>query len=119
MDVDLAAAAEVQPWRVHEGKASTDVGDVSWAVPTTGLSTATWVPGTAAHSWQAVAAGGTTIGVKGMLVAGKTLARTAGSLFLDPATLEQARAELDRQRGHSFDYAPLLGDRDPPLDYRD
>ncbi|MEN9730656.1 MAG: hypothetical protein RLZ91_1775 [Bacteroidota bacterium] len=49
------------------GGGSTDVGDVSWVVPTVGLGTATWVPGTAAHSWQAVAAGGMTIGRKGML----------------------------------------------------
>jgi len=56
------------------GFGSTDVGDVSWVVPTTGLSAATWVPGTAAHSWQAVAAGGTTIGDKGMMLAAKTLA---------------------------------------------
>eukprot|EP01034_Spumella_vulgaris_P038629 gene38629-47706_t len=53
--------------------ASSDVGDVSWAVPTTGLSTATWVPGTPAHSWQAVACGGTTIALKGMVVAAKTI----------------------------------------------
>ncbi len=118
-DVALASAAEVQPWQLSEGKASTDVGDVSWAVPTTGLSTATWVPGTAAHSWQAVASGGTTIGVKGMIAASKTLARTAAALFETPSTLAAARDELDRRRGNSYDYTPLLGDRDPPLDYRD
>jgi len=92
---------------------------VSWAVPTTGLSTATWVPGTAAHSWQAVAAGGTTIGVKGLIVAGKTLARAAITLFEDPQALVAARAELDRRRGDGYVYVPLLGDREPPLDYRD
>ena len=56
---------------------STDVGDVSFTVPTAGMGAATWVPGTPAHSWQAVAAGGTSIGNKGMLVAAKTLALTA------------------------------------------
>ena len=119
VDVALASAAEVQPWRRSDGKASTDVGDVSWAVPTTGLSTATWVPGTAAHSWQAVAGGGTTIGIKGMVVAGKTLARTAIALFQRPETLTTAREELDRHRGDNYVYVPLLGDREPPLDYRD
>jgi aminobenzoyl-glutamate utilization protein B len=116
---DLVSAAEVQPWRRSDGKASTDVGDVSWTVPTTGLSTATWVPGTAAHSWQAVAGGGTSIGVKGMIVAGKTLARTAIALFQTPETLTEARAELDRHRGNDYVHVPLLGDRAPPLDYRD
>ncbi|HEY2253217.1 MAG TPA: amidohydrolase, partial [Planctomycetaceae bacterium] len=43
------------------GRGSTDVGDISWIVPTTGFSTACWVPGTPPHSWQACAAGGTTI----------------------------------------------------------
>jgi aminobenzoyl-glutamate utilization protein B len=118
VDVPLASAAEVQPWQLSEGKASTDVGDVSWAVPTTGLHTATYVPGTVAHSWQAVASGGMTIGVKGMIAASKTLARTAAALFEKPSTLAAARDELDRRRGESYDYTPLLGDRDPPLDYR-
>ena len=39
------------------GGASTDLGDVSWRIPTVQLTAATWVPGTPAHSWQAVAAG--------------------------------------------------------------
>ena len=68
------------------GKAggSTDVGDVSFAVPTVGLRAATWVPGTPAHSWQAVAAGGTDIGNKGMMVAAKTIALTAMQLIDNP-----------------------------------
>lgn len=60
--------------------------------------------------------GGTTIGVKGMIVADKTLARTAVALFQDPATLAAARQELEHQRGEDFVYRPLLGDRKPPLD---
>lgn len=119
VNVPLATAAEIQPWRTYHGKASTDVGDVSWVVPTTGFSTATWVPGTAAHSWQAVAGGGTSIGIKGMLVAGKTLARTATALFQQPSVLDSAQAELDRRRGSGYRHVPLLGNRQPPLDYRD
>ena len=66
--VDLATAGTVRPISyISEGNSgSTDVGDVSYALPTVGLRAATWVPGTAAHSWQAVAAGGTEIGTKGM-----------------------------------------------------
>ena len=48
-----------------KGMGSTDVGDISWIVPTGGFTTACWAPGTSAHSWQAVACGGTTIGKKG------------------------------------------------------
>jgi aminobenzoyl-glutamate utilization protein B len=98
---------------------STDVGDISWNVPTIELGTATWVPGTPGHSWQAVAAGGTSIGVKGVQVAAKTLSLTAQDLFQHPGTLDAARAELKKAQGDDFVYGPLLGDRDPPLDYRD
>ena len=97
---------------------STDVGDVSWNVPTVGFGTATWVPGTPAHSWQAVAAGGTSIGHKGMLLAAKLLARTAQELFLDSSTIEAATVEFEERRGVGYAYSALLGDRQPPLDYR-
>ena len=60
---------------------STDVGDVSWVVPTAGFSAACWAPGTPGHSWQAVACGGTTIGRKGMLLAADILAASAWDLI--------------------------------------
>ena len=97
---------------------STDVGDVSWVVPTTGLSTATWVPGTAAHSWQAVAAGGMSIGNKGMMMAAKTLAATAIDLFEQPALVQEAWKEFNSRRPQNFKYEALVGDRKPALDYR-
>jgi aminobenzoyl-glutamate utilization protein B len=115
----LGSAAEVQPLTLEGSvSGSTDVGDVSWTVPTAGLATATWVPGTAAHSWQAVAAGGTSIGTKGMLVAAKTLATTAVDLFLQPEIIEAAWVEHHESRGPDYEYISLVGDRDPPLDYR-
>ena len=101
-----------------EAGGSTDVGDVSFTVPTVGLYTATWVPETPAHSWQAVAAGGTSIGVKGMMVAAKTMAKTGMDLFDDPAILKAAKKEFEEKRGADFEYIPLLGDREPALDYR-
>ncbi len=77
------------------------------------------MPGTAAHSWQAVAAGGTSIGRKGMILAARVLAATAQDLFQDPKTLEGARAEY-RRRLEGRAYKSLLGDNEkPPLDYRD
>ena len=114
-----AQALDIKPFETGQrGNGSTDVGDVSWTVPTVGLSTATWVPGTVAHTWQAVAAGGTPIGHKGMIVAAKSIALTAVTLFENPATLVKARAEFDLRRGPNFQYEALLGDREPPLDYR-
>ena len=109
----------IQPMKLQQGGGSTDVGDVSWVVPTTGLTTATWVAGTSAHSWQAIAAGGMSIGTKGMMLAAKALALTARDLMLDPALVRGAKAEFDRRRGPEFKYEALLGDRAPPLDYRD
>ena len=97
---------------------STDVGDVSWLVPTAGMRSATWVPGTSAHTWQAVAAGGTDIGFNGMMVAAKTLTLTAMDIFNDPSVTEKAKEELLRRRGQGFVYEALVGNRKPPLDYR-
>ena len=115
----MESAGEIQPYGfMRAGMGSTDVADVSWMVPTAGLRTATWVPGTAAHSWQAIAAGGNSIGVKGMLVAAKTLALTAVELFTNPELVEAAKEEHSARVGPDFDYQPLIGDRDPPLDYR-
>ncbi|GMV04400.1 MAG: peptidase M20 [Gemmatimonadota bacterium] len=116
----LERAAEVEPFTVTEegSGGSTDVADVSWVVPTGGMRAATWVPGTAAHSWQAVAAGGTTIGEKGLVVAAKTLAMTAVDLFTKPELVAAAKAEHERRVGPNFVYKSLVGDRDPPLDYR-
>src|SRR5688572_21450214 len=117
--VPLETTAKVKPLSIGAaGAASTDVGDVSWVVPTVQLSAATWVPGTAAHSWQAVAAGGTTIGYKGMMVAAKTMALTGADLFTSPATIEAAKAELVTRRGPGFKYETALGTQAPQLDYR-
>lgn len=98
---------------------STDVADVSWTAPTVGLSTATFVPGSAGHSWQNVAAAGGSIGVKGAVLATKTLALTAADLFRNPATIAAAKKEFVAKRGADFKYQAMLGDRQPPLDYRD
>lgn len=120
LQTDLASTASVVPGRPDpSGGGSTDVGDVSWMVPTIGLGTATWVPGTTAHSWQAVAAGGMSIGKKGMMVAAKTLAATALDLFKNPALIESAKAEWTKRKGVEFKYKALLGDRKPALNYRD
>ena len=101
------------------GGGSTDVGDVSWNVPTVGLRAATWIPGTPGHSWQAVACGGTEIGTKGMMVAAKTMALTAVDLFTNPAVIEKAKEEFKKSTDGGFQYKPLLGDRKPALNYRD
>lgn len=114
----LGSEQRIQPFQERQGMGSSDVGDVSWAVPAAGLRTATWVPGTASHTWQAVASGGTEIGIKGMLLAAKVLAMTSLDILSDPSVVQEARQEWQERRGPDFQYEALLGDRDPPLDYR-
>ena len=70
---EIGDQEDIQPYSASLSFGSTDVGDVSYATPTVGVRTATWVPGTSSHSWQAVAAGGTSIGVKGAQLAAKTI----------------------------------------------
>ena len=119
---DLHDATKVDSMKANtsaEGGGSTDVADVSWTVPTVGLSTATWVPGTPAHSWQAVAAGGMEIGAKGMINAAKALVLTGIDLYTQPALIEKATVEFNQVKGAGFQYRSMLGDRKPALNYRD
>jgi aminobenzoyl-glutamate utilization protein B len=78
---------------------STDVGDVSWLVPTGGLNAACFPLGTPGHSWQNVAAAGSPIGHKGMMVAAKALALSLADLLGDPAVLKDAKADFDARMG--------------------
>lgn len=118
-DLDAGTTA-IQPFLSEKngGAASSDVADVSWVAPTAGVFTATFVPGSSGHSWQNVAAAGSSIGVKGMMVAAKTLALTAYDLLNDPASLITAKQELKRRQGPDFRYEAMLGNRAPALDYR-
>jgi len=104
--------------RGEGGGASTDVGDVSWNVPTIGITAATWVPGTPAHTWYATAASGMAIGQDGMVLAAKVLAVTAQDLFTDPALLAAAKADFaKRMEGVRYGSKIPVGQK-PPLDYR-
>lgn len=117
-DRKLGDEQKIEPYKTALSYGSTDVGDVSWAAPTVGLNTATWVPGTPAHSWQAVAASGMSIGYKGATNAAKVLSLAAIELYQNPELRAAARAEFEEKR-KGVKYKPLLGDRKPALDYRD
>src|SRR5207248_10005365 len=83
------------PPRVDGG--STDVGDVSWLVPTGGLNTACFALGSPGHSWQNVAAVGSPIGHKGMMVAAKALALSLADLLQDEAVRKEAKADFEKR----------------------
>ena len=114
----LDSINDVQPFKITHVPGSSDVGDVSWVVPTTGLVTATWVPSVDAHSWQAAATGNNGIGLKGMYLASEVLAMSATDLFRRPDLVIAARQEFEKRRGPNFQYRAMIGDRQPPLDYR-
>lgn len=122
LDLDiLKNAVEIQPLAEEKpstGGGSSDVGDVSWVVPTISFNAATFIPGSPGHSWQNVASGGTTIGTKALINTAKVFSLSAIDLFTNPDLLEAAVAEFEERRGADFEYAPLLGDRAPALDYR-
>ena len=116
---DLSLAQQVQPFKLGGFfPASTDVGDITWVVPTTGLGTATWIPGVPPHSWQAVSTGSNGIGLKAMINAAKCISMTGIDLFNNPELLDKAKKELAEKTGVGFQYQSLIGDRKPPLDFR-
>jgi aminobenzoyl-glutamate utilization protein B len=88
---DIVPLAD-QPWHMP---ASTDVGNVSWTVPTGGLNVASYTLGAPGHSWQVVACTGTSIGEKGMMVAARTLAGATLELLSDPRRVAAARADFE------------------------
>src|SRR5580765_3921076 len=118
-DVAIGSQEKIRPMRSGAvNSSSTDYADVSWSVPSVSMTAATFAPGVPAHSWQATACAGSTIGVKGMMVAAKSMALTTVDLFTDPAHIQKARAEFDQKRGPNFVYKTRLADRKPALDYR-
>ncbi len=78
---------------------STDVGDVSWIVPTVQCNFSCHALGTPGHSWQMVAQGKSTWAHKGMLGAAKAMVGTALDLLLDPSKVEEAKEELQERVG--------------------
>jgi aminobenzoyl-glutamate utilization protein B len=97
--------------------ASSDVGDVSWVVPTAQFLAATFVPGVAPHTWQAAACAGTSIGRKGMVVAARTLALAGVDLLQNPAEIQAAHDAFEKRlAGHAWT-TRIPQDGKPPLNY--
>ncbi|MBI4469341.1 MAG: amidohydrolase [Acidobacteria bacterium] len=114
----MGSQEEVETPRADLGSGSTDVADVSWVVPTAQFTTATFVPGTPGHSWQATAAAGGSIGRKGMVVAAKTLALSAVELLTMPAEVDSARRVFEKRIAGSVYRSRLPAGQKPPLNYR-
>jgi aminobenzoyl-glutamate utilization protein B len=118
--LDLTKMVEpLRPVDLNAPSASTDVGDVSWTVPTIGFTTATFVPGVAAHTWQAAASAGMSIGQDGMVIASKALALTAIDLFAKPELIEAAKADFARKLAGKTYKSPIPAGQKPLINYRD
>lgn len=101
----------------HPGGGSTDVGDVSFVVPTIRLSATTAPKGTPWHSWAVVACGGMSIGHKGMAYAAKALAMTMVDLYESPELRAGVKEEF-RERLGDYEYVPMIPAGPPPIDSR-
>ncbi len=101
------------------GVGSTDVGDVSWAVPTVQMRGATYAIGTPGHSWQLTAQGKSPLAHKGMVHAAKTMAGTAVDVLRDRALLEQAKQDHQARLRRTPYVSPLPEGLAPVLDMAD
>jgi aminobenzoyl-glutamate utilization protein B len=99
------------------GSASSDSGDVSWVVPTAQFTAATFVPGVSAHTWQAAACAGTSIGRKGMVVAARTLAVAGVELFENPSKVKAAHDAFEKRLDGRKWSTRIAPDSKPPMDY--
>ncbi len=102
----------------HPGGGSTDVGDVSWVVPTIRLGATVAPKDTPWHSWAVVACGGMSIGHKGLIYASKALAMTMVDLFEDKKLRDEVTAEFKERKG-DYVYKGIVPEGPPPLDYKD
>ncbi|MCV6600248.1 MAG: amidohydrolase [Cohaesibacter sp.] len=97
------------------GEGSTDVGDVSWAVPTVQARVATCAIGTPFHTWQTVAQGKAPAAHKGMIYAAKVMAATATRMIKDPDLIEAAKNQHQAHLAETPYECPIPDDVKPPI----
>ncbi|WP_428490935.1 M20 family metallopeptidase [Rhodopila sp.] len=109
---DEIVAADARP---HGGVGSTDVGDVSWVVPTVQARGATYAIGTPGHSWQLTAQGKMAAAHKGLVHVAKVMAGTALDVMRDETLLARAKADHQARVGRTPYVCPLPAELDPPV----
>ncbi len=114
---DAALADFVVPRDAKRNPAigSTDVGDVSWVVPTVQAHAPTVAIGTPFHTWQVVAQGKSPAAHKAMVQVAKAMAATGAAVLSDPALLAAAKADLAARTGKEGYVSPLPSEVQPPL----
>lgn len=101
------------PTREEVMMGTTDVGDVSWIVPTVQCHTACFAIGTPFHTWQLVAQGNLPAAHKGMVLAAKAMASTAADALRSPDLMARAKAELKERTGGWAYVCPIPDDVTP------
>ncbi|WP_422485841.1 amidohydrolase [Gudongella sp. DL1XJH-153] len=107
----------VHPWKKDNRKyssGSTDVGDVSYVVPTLNFQIATACVGNVGHTWQMTAQSGSRIGEKGMLTAAKVMALSAIRTMEDRDAIKRAKDFVKIQNGGKY-ICPLPEKLKPPV----
>jgi aminobenzoyl-glutamate utilization protein B len=94
---------------------STDVGDVSWVVPTVQAHAPTVAIGTPFHTWQVVAQGKAPAAHKAMIQVAKAMAATGAAVLSNPELMEAAKADLKARVGAAGYVSPLPTEVKPPL----
>lgn len=94
---------------------STDIGDVSWVVPTVQAHAPTVAIGTPFHTWQVVAQGKAPAAHKAMVHVAKAMAATAAAVIKDASLLAAAKADLAAQTRETPYVSPLKEGVEPPL----
>ncbi len=112
-DVGMDTEIHALEGQVEEG-GSTDVGDVSWVVPTLHFTVATAPKDAPWHAWPVVATGGMSIGHKGMILAAKTLAATIVDLYEDPAAVAAIKSDFQEKKG-DVQFDAYLPEGPPPV----
>ncbi len=95
---------------------STDVGDVSWVVPTVQVHAPTVAIGTPFHTWQVVAQGKSPAAHKAMVQAAKAMAGLGVKALNEPDLIAAAKADLKKRTARTPYVSPLPDNVAPPLD---
>jgi aminobenzoyl-glutamate utilization protein B len=107
METELADAVLPYAPTSFVAPSSSDVGDVSWIVPTGQFTTACWALGTPPHTWQAVSQGTSSVAHKGLLYAARVLASAAIEVMQHSDFIEEAKEELRRRLGNETYVCPI------------
>lgn len=114
-DIPLANFVLPAHNEVRQMGGSTDVGDVSWVVPTVQAYGATLAIGTQLHTWQVVAQGKSALAHKGMASVAKVMAATGLAAMTSEQLREAAWADLKRRHKGQEYKSPIPAQAEPPI----